>query len=372
MRRDLPDDAVEVFVNTYSRFENSMWSAMSIYQHAELLRKAGRFAEARTKYEEFTARAEEMQGLTLLVCRSRLSIGVCIFNAGNIEEALKAFQQLSRTSRDLRTAHEASFQAARCLFLLGREPEGIKTLRLLVSAGEETGFSPLAQLELANHFLSAGKHAEAQAEFEKLVADFPLSPQAEAGMYDLAVLALKRNDPAAARKWTSRLLKERPASDFAPSAEVLEAGTLVAEGRTDEALAEYARLREKYAGKSIEHLVTVENGELLLKLEKFEDALALFLKARISKVDEWAARSVYGAATCLRKLARSSEALEEYLTLITTWLGDERRDMAVLEAADIYTELGKYAEAIRLLELHSEPGRAQDRIKRIREMMKEQ
>ncbi len=372
LRRDLTEEATEVFVNTYTRFEGSRWSAMALYQHGEILRKAGRFAEARAKHEEFVARAADDPGLALLTCRARLSIGVCIFNSGDIENALKEFQQLSRTSRDLQTAHEASFQAARCLFLLNRPKEGIKALRLLASAGEKTGFAPIAQLELANYFLSAGMDAEAKEEFEKLVAEFASSSQAEAGMYNLAALALKHGDPASAREWVARLLKEHPASDFAPSAEVLGASTLVAEGKLEDALAEYSRLMEKFAGRSIEHLVVVECGELLQKLERFEEALARFQKARASKVDDWAARAVFGAATCLRKLARSREALEEYLTLITTWPGDARRDNAILEGADIYTELGKFAEAIKLLELHSDRDRAQERIKRIRELMKAQ
>ncbi|GAB4150786.1 MAG: hypothetical protein Kow00107_01310 [Planctomycetota bacterium] len=367
MKKDLDEEAVEVFKNTYSRYPDSPYSAMCLFSHAEILRDMDDLTGAISAYRRFLEMATNSPLLKGMVGRAELNIGVCTYNDGKVEEALKLFESLAKRSGEESISAEALFQSARCLFQLDRFKEAERQLRRVVKEYPKTEFAPSALFELARHKTSQGDDEEAERIYSELLRSYPDSDKGDSVLFNLAKIAYARKDSELTRKRVESLKSRYPESYFVGPAEVLVAGVLFLEGKPQEALSEYDMLADKYAGTDIYPMIAIESAELLISLQRYEDALPRFKAARDSRIDEWLIRSYYGSAICLRRLGRSNEALEDFLTLVTGWPSSELSQAAILEATEIYVELEKYEDAIRLLQLLRDKKRAEERIKRIRE-----
>ncbi len=371
-KQGLYEEAKLVFTDTWSRFPDEEWGIRSLFQSAELLRLSGDFKGAVELYERLVS----LDGVPPeLADRARFDVAVCRFNMASgdramVEEALRDFRSLAEKCKTPAVRVEALYQSALCLLQLDRFDEARAVLERIATDFPDSAAAPAALLEIAMALLDRGRTREALDGFKRLVSAFPDSPQAADALFRSASIRLSAGDAEGARAALETLLKRFPKAALAPRAEVMLAAVMVAERRFDEALAEYERLGKKYASSPLADLVRVQKGELLLLLERPAEALKSFEGAFSSPVDEWAARARWGAAQALRRLGRSEDALEHLLKLVFAFPSDPHREDALFLAASIETDLGRYDEALKLLDLAADRKRAERRAERIRKLMR--
>lgn len=370
-RLDKNDEAAEVFVNTYTRYKDDEYGAMALYQHAELLRRIGKFEEAIEKYEQFLLTSIEGAKLKRWYMRAPLNIAVSRLNMtgkdiAGLEKAYKEFDALARSSTDREVRIEAYFQVARCLVELNRRSEAFETFKLIIDKFTDSSFAPAAQFEIAYTLYTRREYEDSIIEFEKLLSLFVTSEQADDALMYLTIIAFEKGDAVRARSYAERFIANHSKSHLLPRVEIILAGVLVLEKKHEEALIAYGKLETKFKDDALVDLIVLETGELLLAMDKYSESIEKLKAVLGSQVNEWAARAEFASGKAYQGAGDSLTALEHYLKLIFTYQTDRRRDDAIFEAAQIESDNGKYDDAIKLLELASDKDRANKRIERVR------
>lgn len=114
----------------------------------------------------------------------RFSMGLCYFDLGKMDEALKVFQEVGESS-DARFAGLGLYKVAMVQLKKGDSAKALAALDRVVLT-RNAPLRDLALVESGKILLAQGKAEEAKAKFQEVITKFPQSPLAEEAKASLA------------------------------------------------------------------------------------------------------------------------------------------------------------------------------------------
>jgi TolA-binding protein len=358
---------------------------------------AGKPADAAPAFAAYLAGAKPDDPLAP---EAALARGRALEAAGQTEPALAAYAEAAAKFPGTETARLAELARARLLVAAKRPAEAAEVYAKF--AHDHPGYTPkketdpgldAALAEWGWALVDAGKTAEADAVFARLLKDFPDSPHAadarinlaetanQAGRHDevirlLAPLAAEGPDPKAPARllpavlyrlgrtlaekkdWSGaaatldRLLNGFPDSPYRREARLLRAEVALEAGDASAADALLAGLLAEPAGKDDPEgfalAVRRRRVQSLLALKKWKEVreAAEALKAD-APADPLTAEADYARGRALQQLARWDDARAAYQAVIDARKGGDLAARAQLMIGETYFHQKDYHEAIR-------------------------
>ncbi len=213
------------------------------YFRAYLLEKRGQSAAARSEYERFLILHPESK----FVPAAMLAAAELALTLRDFPAAANGFFRYAAQTPTPADAPRALYLAMQAGSFGDRQDEVEKALKLLDEKFPNSTAGIEARLQLADNLQASGNNsaAEAQlAELEKREAAVKNPEVAAEILYRRAKIAAALKTPEEARKMLETLLKDHPASSFAPDAALLAGNIESDAGRYPTALAFYTKARE--------------------------------------------------------------------------------------------------------------------------------
>jgi tetratricopeptide (TPR) repeat protein len=168
--------AVGIFVYQDSAKTKSAQYELEAYRHLA----GGNPATAALPAEERVKKALEAFQQAYAARKSPdllFSIGLCYFDLGQYDEAVKTFQTVGQSS-DVRYAGLGHYKTAMVLLKKGDSAKALEALEKVVQL-RNAPLQDMALVEMGKILASQGKKEEAQAKYQEVITKFPKSPLAE-------------------------------------------------------------------------------------------------------------------------------------------------------------------------------------------------
>lgn len=186
---------------------------------------------------------------------------------------------------------------------------------LILRIGRELKSTELSAPLLAisgDALVAAGEGDAAAPHFEALLARYPLSNFRDIAMNGLGEIALRAGDATRALNWARDAIEKGGGTHRAREATVLEARSLLALGRLDEAepvLTRIASTKEWRGEATAQSLYFL--GEIAEKRGDLPKAIAFYQRVFLShqRYSDWVVRSYLASAADFKKLGRKDEAI---------------------------------------------------------------
>jgi TolA-binding protein len=202
-------------------------------------------------------------------------LGAAEFKQERFREAAEVFEAFLREHPDSPLAGSVKLLAGESLFRLGRHERAIANLRGALESELSEGDEQTARLRLGESLAAAQNWKASEDAFGEFLQKFPTSEQWFQARFG--------------RGWA-----------------------MENQGRTDEAMAEYAKVTEKHNGPTAAR-AQFQIGECLFARGKHEDAARELLKVDILYAyPEWSAAAIYEAGRCFEALGQADKAAEQY------------------------------------------------------------
>ncbi|MDP8240232.1 MAG: tetratricopeptide repeat protein [Candidatus Hatepunaea meridiana] len=152
-----------------------------------------------------------------------IKIGECLDNIGQIDEAVKIYDEILGSKPSRRTKLEASLHRAVILRQLGRTTEAFESLETLLKDAAYIKDFPRIELETAHCLREMKQFEEARERFENLIETNKRGELAAEANYELGSLLWEQwRDIATARTTLSEVKKAERASPLVPAADSLK------------------------------------------------------------------------------------------------------------------------------------------------------
>ena len=175
-----------------------------------------------------------------------LTVGTMLLGQNRAEEAIRYFDESLAIYPKGRFTGLTVVTKASAESRLGRHEGAAKTFQDFLAKTPPPEIAVIAQAGLAGVYKDTARWAEALAAYQKVLENFPGTPQAIEAQYWLGICAQQKGDNAAAIPKLESFLKEHSDHPLAPLALYAKAGALLATNKKDEALAAFAEVAQKY------------------------------------------------------------------------------------------------------------------------------
>ncbi|MBM3501520.1 MAG: tetratricopeptide repeat protein, partial [Armatimonadetes bacterium] len=368
--------ADEVLARLKRDFPESAAGAQAEYDAATALFEAGKWAEARVRYEAVLKATTE----PAVAAPAQYQVGATYLEDGQAEPALAAFRKVLEQYPTAEAAAPAQHQVGVCLLKLERWPEAIEALTKFLEPARPAEVAAEANAQLAWAYKNAGQADKAKALYEA-VAESNASPDAADAVFQLGELAYAEKDyegalvryaavsekhPASAlvdeaqymRGWCLLQLKRneeaaeafraclaaKPEARIAADCRFQVGASLAEKGETDAAIAELQGFLGEYKSERSAPFALLTLAELYVGKQDWAKAEGA-LKAAPTEGDEaYVARRSLLLGSVLRQTGRAAEAVPLLETAIAKGAGTSI-GRAQFELAAALSAAGRHAEA---------------------------
>ncbi|MCU0341180.1 MAG: tetratricopeptide repeat protein [Spirosomaceae bacterium] len=360
--------------------DNDMEQA-AVFQKAEAFSAMNRYGEAMPYYQQLIKLNPNAQyGI-----RSLYSLGYAYYNTKEYKSALGNFQQYVAKGKGVgepQTLEDALLRMADCQLTEKNYAQAMSLYERALSEGKLDRDYALYQRGMILTYQE--KDAEAKAQFDKVVAQFPTSRYADDALFQSANIDLERANYQASIRAYTRLIKEKPRSYLIPSALLKRALAYNNIQVFEEAIRDYKRILSEFgdAPAAKEALLGLQATlETAGRSEEMSDVLADYKKknpqsTETEKLEFETAKGLYTDGKYPQAIRALQSFIRDYpnsdLATEARYLGGESyfrqndranalklfnvviseadakfSPKAALRAGDIESQLQNYAQAVR-------------------------
>jgi len=373
------EEALEAFRLAGTLSKDDASRAVALVKEADVLSDMGRTDEAMARYREVTERfpkttvAEKLKAVIRL--REHEASGRQLYCAGKYDEAMKVFAAVAEEDSS-RRPRMAYFRVL-CLYGKGEDDAAGREAKDLVDRCSDPAVRAEALIWLAKCLYNRRDWQEAGRLFAAYAEMSVKAESAAEALLWAARSALAGNDFDLAISHSTRLSERYPDSRFKPSALIVQGEALVELARFDEAVLVFDRVALTESLPAAERLrVRILKADALYVLgadnaASYSLALDAYRAIRLGNAlspDEKLLVS-FKIARTLEKLRRTDEAIDQYYTQVVLAyrtgrlrgepFSDEARaafSRAAFRLADEYESRGRDRQALSILELVAESG----------------
>ena len=284
--------------------------ANAVFKAGDAFYRAGNFADAEKRYrafvDDFPGHSDRPNAL--------YQHGLALANTDRRTEALAVFQELETGHAESPFAEQAALRSADVM-RAGEQWEAALDKYQYIEQTYTNGTAAVISLHQRGLLLyRLGRSAEAQAAFEKVVADYP-------------------------------------GSEYVPQATYMRGFCLYLQGRIDEAVATCQAFVDQYPDSEWAPDVVFWLAEQYYNQGAYEQAEPLFLRiADEFKNHRLVPRALYWAGRSAAARANYVTAIERYSTLAREYPDSEMLPQTRFSQGDALSELGEFARAILAFE----------------------
>ena len=371
------------------RYEEIFRDGGLIDRYAEVLAEAGRMDESLSKYRAVLSKYPASESASRIKDIVRLRDledgGRGLYREYRFAEAQKVFREVA--AKDASRKPRMDYLEAMCLYGQGLDEEAEKLVKRLAAESSDAEVKAMAVLWLAKHSYNRGAWQEARRLFAEYAEKSPYSPDAPEALVWAARAHFAENDFQGAIQTATRLAEKYPGTSSSLRGLLVQGEALIELARFDEAVLVLERvsladgvdaadrLRARLLGADALFAMGADNPV------RYQEALEAYRGVRMGESLSPSQRiSVsYKVAKTFEKLKRMDEAIDRYYADVVlayrmsraqnVRLDDEAR-AAFSRAA--YESRGKDFQAMHILELvvasdvpaSAEAARRIERIKR--------
>jgi len=384
------DEALEAFIRAEEAAKTDADRAEAIVKQGDVLAAAGKADQALVKYRAAlekhpgtaaAARVKDVVGLRDLEDRGR-----DLYREYRFAEAQEVFRRVAE--KDAPSKPRMDYLEVLCLYGQGLDEEAEKRARQVASESPDGDIRSAATLWLAKHAYNRGAWAEARALFAAYADLAPKAEEAPEALVWSARAAFAENDFPAAVQTVTKLAERYPGSPSCGRGFLVQGESLIELARFDEAVLVLERVAPAEGVDAADRLrarLLVADALFAMGADnpaRYHEALEAYRSVRVGETLGPSQRlSVsYKIARALEKLKRTDEAVDRYYADVVlayregrasgVRFDDEARasfSRAAFRLADEFESRGRDFQAVHVLELvvASDVPAAAEAVKRI-------
>ena len=368
------DEALEAFKRAEDSAPGDAVRAMEIVKQGDVLAAAGKSAEALLKYrsvlEKFPETASAARIKDFVRLRDLEDHGRDLYRDYRFAEAQKVFAQVAE--KDASRKPRMDYLEVMCLYGQGLDDDAEAKARAIASDSPDLNVRAAATLWLAKHSYNRGAWADARRLFSSYAAMSPDSDEAPESLVWSARAAFAEGDFNAAIQVVTKLAESYPKSPARLRGFLVQGEALIELARFDEAvlvleraaladgLDAADRLRARMLGADALFAMGADNPQ------RYQEALEAYRGIRMGESLDASQRLSlsYKIAKTLEKMKRMDDAVDRYYTDVVLAYregrmhgmryNDEARasfSRAAFRLADEYESRGRDYQAVHILEL---------------------
>ncbi|MBO4710125.1 MAG: tetratricopeptide repeat protein [Kiritimatiellae bacterium] len=368
------DEALEAFARAEETAATDEERARAIVKQGDVLAAAGKTDESLAKYRavlsKYPATDSAARIKDLVRIRDLEDRGRELYREYRFAEAQKAFREVAEKDPTLKP--RMNYLEAMCMYGQGLDDEAEKLLRRIASESGDADTTARAVLWLAKHSYNRGAWQESRKLFAEYAEKAPESPDAPEALVWAARAAFAENDFQFAIQTVTRLAEKYPGSPSSLRGLLVQGEALIELARFDEAVLVLERVAIADGIDAADKLsARLLGADALFAMGadnpvRYQEALDAYRGVRMGESLSASQRiSVsYKVAKTLEKLKRVDESIDRYYTDVVlayreARLRGERMDdeasaafsRAVFELADEFESRGRDFQAVQVLEL---------------------
>ena len=347
---------------------------MEIVKQGDVLAEAGRTDESLSKYRAVLSKYPASESASRIKDIVRLrdleDSGRNLYREYRFAEAQKVFRDVA--VKDASRKPRMDYLEAMCLYGQGLDEEAEKLVKRLAAESSDADVRAMAVLWLAKHSYNRGAWQEARRLFAEYAEKSPDSPDAPDALVWSARAAFAENDFQGAIQTVTRLAEKYPGTPASLRGLLVQGEALIELARFDEAVLVLERvsladgvdaadrLRAKLLGADALFAMGADNPV------RYQEALEAYRGVRMGEALSPSQRISlsYKVAKTLEKLKRMDEAIDRYYADVVlayrmsraqgVRLDDEARaafSRAAFRLADEFESRGRDYQAVHVLEL---------------------
>ena len=369
-------DAVDAFSRAEETATNDESRAAAILAQGDSLSEAGLGEEAMAKYrvllEKFPDSDAGRRLKKIVELRELETKGRELYAQFNFAGAMKLFKELAAKSPSAKP--RADYYEVLCLYGMRRDAEAQKKALEITSSGEDFAIRAEATLWLAKFSYNARKWKEAASLFSSFAAMRPDSPKTPAALLWAARALFAAGDGEAAVKTGAALTERYPDSRERAEVQIVQGEALIDLARFADAVLvlERAAATEGIAPEERVHAQMLKADALFAmgadNPTRYRDALDIYTAAALGSAGDPGTRLVasFKTARTLEKLNRRDEALDKLYSDVVVAYRENRANgvvygdeacaafvRAAFQLADEHESRGEDAQALKILSLVS-------------------
>jgi len=280
------------------------------------------YQETRALLEDFMKRFPQDE----LLARAYYLYGKCFFNEGKYQKAADLFKEMIDKFKDTQTQELGFIDIGNCYLNLSEFDKAKKIWEEFLAKYKTSSYAASVALYLGGLYEKEQNYEEAEKYYKMTLDNYQDSSIAAEAMFSLGHLAMMKEDLAKAENYFKKItLSDDPVS---LKAKIYLAKIYARKGLTKDALDLYDDLIS--SSPSVSKAAMLEKALLLRDTRDYSEASKLFRKLINEGIDSMEVR--FSLASCLEKMEKNKEAIEEYLKVI--YLFSSEKDSAGQEGAD--------------------------------------
>jgi TolA-binding protein len=382
-----PARAEEVFMALAKDQAQTPLAEESLLRVAEIRQADRRMEDAVVLYDQI----DNVYSNGLWRDKALLGRGLAYYQMYRFQAALGDFQAVAAAFPTNRTAEDAAYWSAMCLYWMGRDDESVAAGREFLKWHPDSKWIPTVMFWLGKHEFNRQAYADAEALFVSFSDKMPADPKVPDALLWASRAAATRGEYLRANEIVSRLVKEHPEAWQVAEARAVQGDALINLARFSEAILVFEDLITRYPASGLLPLAWLRKGDAQFMLggenpERYVEALQSF---RIVAGDSQAPldqvlQAEYKTGRCYEKMGRADDAVEQYYAKVVVWFLQEREKgilhteaaklwfmRASFNAADIMEARKEWRQVVTILERVVNAGvpvtpETRERISRIR------
>jgi len=277
------------------------------------------YQETKALLEDFMKKLPQDE----LLSRAYYLYGKCFFNEGKYQKAADLFKEMIDKFKDSQTQELGSIDIGNCYLNLSEFDKAKKTWEEFLVKFKTSPYAASVALYLGGLYEKEQNYAEAEKYYKMTLDNYQDSSIAAEAMFSLGHLAMMKDDLPKAEDYFKKItLSDDPVS---LKAKIYLAKIYARKGLTKDALGLYDDLIG--SSPAVSKAAMLEKALLLKDTRDYAQASKLFRKLLDDGVDSMEVR--FSLASCLEKMEKNKEAIEEYLKVI--YLFSSGKDSAASE-----------------------------------------
>ena len=379
VRLGQPADAEKLFVALSGAQTNGADAARAWLGLALVREDQGRWEQAVTAYD----RAATAATGTTWQAQALSGRGLLLYRTGQFVPALTTFDELLKKSAGDRLAEQAFYMRGWCLYLLHKEGEALAIARDFLAKYPQSAWAPDVSFWLGEYLFNHSDFAGAEKQFSELAKAHPKSELADKALFWAGRAAAAAGQHLRAFDHYKLLAKLYPDSTKLAETRFAQGDALSELGKFADAILVFEEVIKKFPNSYLANLARGRRGDCEFTLAnedktRFADALSDYRAVLDSPTADrdlkWQAEFKIGR--CFEKQGKSAEALERYLAVVYSFLGERAKGQhgdplwftrAAFNAAEIQEKSGDWRKAVQVYQRVVEAGvpAAQEALQRL-------
>ena len=298
--------------------------------------------------------------------------GLLLYRMGKFPEALNTFTELMERFPSDRLAEQAFYMRGWCLYLMHNESEAVQIARQFIEKYPHSAWAPDVLFWLGEFAFNHGDHTGAERQFAELARNYPKSELADKALYWAGRAAAAASQHLKALDYYNQLVKAYPNSTKLAETRFAQGDALSELGKFAESILAFEEVLNKYPHSYLANLARGRRGDCAFTLanedkSRYADALNDYRQVLDNPTADtdlkWQAEFKIGR--CLEKQDKTAEALERYLAVVYSFLGERQKGRhgdplwftrAAFNAAEIQEKTGDWRKAVQLYQRVVEAG----------------